>query len=119
MFNSIQRGTAIVGAVMLATFVFASSSYADNGDLVRHGRFVWRAVSGDLNPTHGKTAAPATDSRVVYDKGDLGKYVRHGRFVSKVYEDGSVAGPSSPSGDTSKAHYRVVDHYKHKHYWPK
>ncbi|MCC6154394.1 MAG: hypothetical protein IT367_11580 [Candidatus Hydrogenedentes bacterium] len=86
--------------------------------MVRKGRFVWHKISGDLDPTRGNAATQANDSRVVYDKGELGKYVRHGRFVSKVYEDDAVPRSSMSRRDYEPTRNRVVDHYKHKHYLP-
>ena len=118
MLTGINRGFAVLGVMTIALFVVAASSYADNGNMNREGRFVWHAPSKNLDPTHGKTAAPAPDSRVIYDKGDLGKYERNGRVVSRVYEGKSKAWSSSQTGNTTSWHYRVVDHYKHKHYFP-
>lgn len=108
----------MIGLAFVVSFVFTSTSRADNYDMVRKGRFVWHKVSNDLDPTRGNTTTQVNDSRVVYDKSELGKYVRHGRFVSQIYNE--VAGPSSsmPGKNYEPTRNRVVDHYKHKHYLP-
>lgn len=112
------RSAAIIGAAFLVSIVFASTSYADAGDIVRKGRFVWHKVSDDLDPTRGNTATKANDSPVVYDKGELGKYVRNGRFVSKVYKGDAVPSSSMLRRDYEPTRNHVLDHYKHKHYLP-
>ncbi|NUM56645.1 MAG: hypothetical protein HUU46_23710 [Candidatus Hydrogenedentes bacterium] len=117
MYITFKHRTAVIGAALLAIMFVSSSAFADSGDLVRKGRFVWRAVSGDLDPTHGSTSTAAKDTRVIYDKGDLGKYVRHGRFVTKIYNDESAKPSASPRATTA-SRTRVVDHYKHKHVFP-
>lgn len=112
----------VCAVLMAGTFVLSyigtTAAYADPGERVRHGRFVWHKAPSGLDPTRGQTATVVENKSTTYDKGDLGTYVRHGRFVKRVVEKSSSPSTTAERRDYEPSRRRVADHIKHKHYLP-
>ncbi|GMW03851.1 MAG: hypothetical protein AMXMBFR84_49850 [Candidatus Hydrogenedentota bacterium] len=83
----------------------------------RHGRFVKRIADPARSSHNQNLVLYPAQTRVTYDKGDLGKYERHGRFVKRVVTQPSEGASRAGSGQfvDPVQRLRTIDHIKHVH----